>query len=469
MIREGKGGFLNLMSPIKNRLGLFLIIILSALPGVVVLFFADKTFIERFADMPAILLTLGKISGLVGMTMFAITLILAGRFKFLEDYFGGLNKIYIVHHILGALSFVLLLTHPLFLAIRIAEKSTRAAAAFLTPGNSATIDFGLLALAGMILILFFMFFVKLPYQWFKNIQKVFGVAFIFAAHHMFLVTSDVSQNNFLRVYMLALSTLGIIVWIYKSLFGNIFPRRFKYSVNAIRQINDKVIEIEMSPITENKKMIFIAGQFVFVKFKNGGISHEEHPFSITSTPKEANFKLAIKALGDYTAELKNLVVGSTAEIDGPFGRFSYLNTTSSNFASQKQDAHAGMRSSATNNQIWIAGGIGITPFLSMAKSLPNNSEYKIDLYYCAKNKDEAVFIEELKKIAEQNKSFRVILRCEIEEGFLNIAAIKARSNELTDKSFFICGPPIMMKNLRQQLLLAGVSKKDIHSEEFSMS
>jgi len=58
---------------------------------------------------------IGQVLGLVGMAMFALNLVLSARLKRLEGLFGGMNKIYIAHHILGGLAFVLLLLHPLFI------------------------------------------------------------------------------------------------------------------------------------------------------------------------------------------------------------------------------------------------------------------------------------------------------------------------------------------------------------------
>jgi len=118
------------------------------------------------------------------------------------------------------------------------------------------------------------------------------------------------------------------------------------------------------------------------------------------------------------------------------------------------------------DQIWIAGGIGIAPFLGMARDLASGPDYKITLYYCAKTEDEMMFFGELMDIAARNSNFKVIGFCQNKEGFLTASAIKATSGDFLNKDILLCGPPAMMSDLRKQLVSAGLANKNIHSEEF---
>jgi len=95
---------------------------------------------------------------------------------------------------------------------------------------------------------------------------------------------------------------------------------------------------------------FNPGQFVFISFNQESLS-ESHPFPISSGPDENLLRITIKNLGDYTKTLtEKLQKGTIAKIEGPYGVFSYKNTPN-------------------ENQIWIAGGIGITPFVSFIKDM----------------------------------------------------------------------------------------------------
>jgi len=433
------------MIRIKNNLGWLIIIFLSLLP-IIFWYFSKPIISARFVNSTVALTSLGQITGLVGMAMFSLTLILSSRLKFLENYFGGLNKIYITHHLFGSTAFILLLFHPLILAGKFAQVSIRSAALFLLPSSDWPINFGIIALLLMMILLVLTFFIKLPYQIWKFSHKFLGFAFFFAALHSFFIPSDISRDPILRIYILALAGMGIIAFIYRAVLAKFFVRYFEYSVEKVKILAENVVEIIMS--AKGKRINFTPGQFVFVSFAGNNISTEPHPFSISSAVSEGNLKLTIKSLGDYTSQLKNLKAGVLAKIEGPFGKFSYQNVEN-------------------KNQIWIAGGIGITPFLSMARSL-ENTEYKIDLYYCVNNEKEAVFLEELLKISQQNLNFRVVPFYSEKQGFINAESIQKISGELNNKEIFLCGPPAMMKSLREQFLKLKISRKNIHSEEFQL-
>jgi len=432
------------MPKIKNNLGWVIFIVLSLVP--VVFWYFLKPINARFVSLTTSLTSLGQITGLVGMAMFSLTLVLSARLKFLENYFGGLNKVYIAHHIFGSIAFILLLFHPLILAGKFIQVSIRSAALFLLPGGDWTNNFGIIALALMMLFLILTFFTKLPYQIWKFSHKFLGAAFFFAGLHSFFINSDISRDPFLRVYMFTLAGIGFATFIYHSILSKFLVKYFEYKIENIKILAENVVEIAMKP--QNQKINFMPGQFVFVSFISDGISAESHPFSISSAISDKDLKLAIKSLGNYTSQLKNLKIGDIAKIEGPFGRFSCQNFEN-------------------KNQIWIAGGIGITPFLSMARNL-KNSENKIDLYYCLNNENEAVFLGELSKISERKSNFRVIPFYSNKRGFIDGGTIQKLSGDLQNKEIFLCGPPAMMKTLREQFLRLKIPNKNIHSEEFQL-
>src|SRR5512147_29318 len=75
----------------------------------------------------------GQVAGLVGMAMLSIAFVLSSRARFLEDYFGGLDKMYRLHHRLGQTAFVLLLIHPVVQALRFIPDRFESALLFLFP------------------------------------------------------------------------------------------------------------------------------------------------------------------------------------------------------------------------------------------------------------------------------------------------------------------------------------------------
>ncbi|MGZ6004755.1 MAG: ferredoxin reductase family protein [Candidatus Saccharimonadales bacterium] len=428
--------------------------------------------LNTIAGFPSIMLAVGRVTGLVGMIMYALNLVYSTRLKFLERWFGGLNRVYIAHHLLGGLALVMLSLHPFTLALRYVQVSMKQAALLLLPNGLTPISalfktgtaehlivleqwavfLGIVAFWGMVGLLLVTFFIKIPYRLWLFTHKFLGAAFFLAGLHVLFVTSDTSKNGALKYYILLMSLIGILAFIYRTLMGSILIRKYRYKVDRVQVVAGNVTHMYMS--SAEKLLSFKPGQFVFVRFLNGKqdkINREWHPFSISSAPGDGSLRLSVKGLGDYTNNLVAIRPGTTAEIEGAYGRFTYTNFKNM-------------------NQIWIAGGIGITPFLSMAASLPNDG-YKIDLYYSVKTESEVIDWNKLYDTAmSRSGNFRVIPYVgDKQKGFLNADYIEQTSGGLTGKDFFICGPPPMMKSMRDQLKKKHIPRSAIHSEEFAMS
>jgi predicted ferric reductase len=399
----------------------------------------------RFIDLNTTITSFGQMAGLVGVVLFSLVLILGGRFKFLDKYFYGINRAYAFHHKIGAVAFSLLLFHPLFLAVKYINFSLLDAALFLLPSSNLAIDYGLVALVLMMILIGLTFYARMKYQNWKFFHKFMVLVFIFAIGHSFFITSDISRDIILRIYILGLAAVGLSVGFCQVVFSRSINRNFKYIIKKVISLNNNVMAIEMEP--GGRAIKFVPGQFVFVSFTSRGINPEIHPFSISSAPREKTLQLVIKSLGDFTSELKKLQVGEAAVLEGPFGKFSYQNITN-------------------RNQIWIAGGVGVTPFVSMAKSLSDPS-FKIDMYYSVANKEEAVLLTDLFKIATVNKNFKIIPWYSSEKSYIDAKAISGLSGGLDNKDILLCGPPVFMKALRKQFIELKISRQRIHWEKFN--
>lgn len=427
----------------RDMTGIIFIVALPAIALLLWLFSPDVSL--DFNDKWDFLFFLGKAFGVVGMIMFAISLILSAKFKFLEDFFFGLNRVYIKHSQIGQIAFMLMLFHPLLLLFEYTDLTFGGAIEFFSLGGSLAQSFGVVSLYLMIILIFLTLYFRPKYHIWKLTHKFMGLAFFFAGLHVFLIPSDTQVFMPLRIYVLGISAFALYAFFFHTIFGFLTTKKYSYVVSEIKNF-DNIIEIKLNPIG-SKKLKFTSGQFAFISFKDKNIGTESHPFSFSSGSGEDSISFTIKNLGDFTSNLKNLKVGTEVFIEGPFGKFSY------SLADFK-------------NQIWIAGGIGITPFLSMAKTLPKDGEYKVDLYYCVRNREEAVYLDELNSL--NNPNLKIIPFYSNTEGFINANAISSKSNGLKDKSIFICSPVAMLETLKRQLSISGVPREIIHSEEFSL-
>ena len=453
----------------EHLIGWGVTIVLCLIPVVLWVDIHPLSTIQGFSPT---MLAIGRVTGLVGMVMYALNLVYATRLRFLERWFGGLNRVYIAHHLLGGLALIFLAFHPFFLSMRYLQVSMKQAALILLPNgltplsallntkaemHAAVIEqwavfLGIIAFWGMVGLLLITFFVKIPYRVWLFTHKFLGVAFFLAGLHVLFVTSDTTKSGALKYYILLMTAIGLAAFVYRTLMGKILIRKYQYKLAAVKTEAGNVTHMEFDPMQQ--KMSYKPGQFVFVRFLNAGhdkISKEWHPFSISSAPADNMLRLSVKGLGDYTNNLINIKPGTVAEIEGAYGRFTYTNVKNL-------------------NQIWIAGGIGITPFLSMAQTLPQTG-YKIDLYYSVKTSSELIDWQKLYDTAmAKDGNFRVIPYIgDQQPSFLSADFIEQTSNGFKGKEIFLCGPPPMMKSLRQQLKAKSVPSTSIHSEEFAMS
>jgi predicted ferric reductase len=429
------------MDKILKKSGWYILTTLILLPLIFWLFMEPLNV--RFMGANGFVKSLGDITGLVGMAAFSLVIILSARLKLFEKFFNGINEVYTAHHFLGGIAFSLLLFHPLLLAYNYLLFSVESAALFLLPSaNNWAKNFGIAGLLIMIITLAITFYTKLKYQTWKYTHKFLGLAFVFAVFHTFMGYGDVYSNIFLRIYFFILSALGIAAFLYRALFANFLVKTFEYKIKNIESKPDKIWELELEP--KDKEINLKPGQFGFIKIINQHMSKEAHPFSFSSTTGNP-LKIAIKELGDYTKKINELRVGDLVFIEGPYGAFNFRNY--------------GVE------QVWIGGGVGITPFLSMARSLSEKDYgYKIKLYYLARDQGYLTFKDDFEKINLANKNLEVFFWPTSEKGLLTAKEIKVTKNS----DILICGPSPMMNSLKEQFNKIGVSKRKIHTEEFSL-
>lgn len=440
---------LKIMTQLRQNVGWILVIVIAAVP--MALWALGQPLKFRFVNPSITLTSLGQLSALVGTAMYAITLFLSTRMRFMDRWFFGINKVYKIHHNLGIFAFLLLLLHPLLLAVAYGLISWRSAAELLIPRNDWPRTVGIIALVPMMGLMIITLYGKLRYQVLKFFHQFLGLAFLIASYHILLMPSDIARIKPLRYYMVALVILGIFSYLYKTFFGRLTAKRYEFTVTAVRP-QGAMFEIEMQPRRE--RLEYLPGQFIFISFHNRELSPEVHPFSISSAPTRRSGKVNVfvKPIGEYTKKLAELKAGTPATIEGPFGSFVF-------FRGEHRE------------QVWIAGGSGIGPFIGMARSLLWESEhhgYSINLFYSVKQRNQLSGIEELLEIASIVRGFKVIPVVTDEEGFITAKKIAEKSKGLKDKEIFICAPPPMMKSLTEQLNSLGVPAFNIHTEEFQL-
>lgn len=426
----------------KNKFNFGLILSLLVSLITIFIWFIVRSGTPTFETYSSFTHSFGQLFGLIGVALFSLSLLFMTRFKFLENLFGGLDKMYEYHHKFGIISFILILFHPILLVLKFVPSNFKLAAKYLLPSGAWSVNFGIIALGIMILLIVLTMFIYLKYQKWKFSHKFLGLVYMLTLLHIFLVTTDISRYLALKVYMIILSIMGIISFIY-SIFIRPNVNQYSYELSNL-EIRNKVILLKMRPL--GKKLNFKSGQFVFIRIKDKSFSKEQHPFSIVSSPQEEEITLGIKQSGDYTYSLSDLKMGTKIDLEGSYGGFWNLE--------------------AKKNKLIIAGGIGITPFISILSSLKHSE--KVDLYYCTSTKSEMVFLKELKKIIILNKNIKLIEWNSDEKGRINFSIINKLTTDLDKKDILICGPSSLTNSLYKDFKKNKIKVKNIYFENFNI-
>jgi ferredoxin-NADP reductase len=190
-----------------------------------------------------------------------------------------------------------------------------------------------------------------------------------------------------------------------------------------------------------------------------GTEAARHAFSIVSAPHEGELVIATRMRDSaFKKALARLGVGASAEIDGPFGSLTLHN---------KQARAA----------VFIAGGIGITPFMSMLRHATHAAlAQRLVLLYSNRRPEDSAFLSELQRMEGENRNFRLVATMtQMQDsrqpwtgatGMIDEALLKSIGAGLPDPVWYVAGPPAMVGALRAALERAGVDGDDIRSEEF---
>lgn len=199
-------------------------------------------------------------------------------------------------------------------------------------------------------------------------------------------------------------------------------------------------------------MSYTAGQFMYLTPYDPELEAgrgEEHPYTISSAPSEEVVRVGIKALGDASRALQTVKPGTAVQIEGPYGQFFE-------------------RCDPQRKQLWFGGGIGITPFVSGARTLQRQpgSGLDVTLIYLANRLERAYYMDELREIAEGHPHFDARIHYFQDRGPVDEAFIRSHCPDLEEREIYICGPPGMVQHLMGLLSRAGVPKGRIHTEAF---
>ncbi|GBG00763.1 ferric reductase [Azospira sp. I13] len=401
-----------------------------------------------------------QFSGILAMGAMSIGMILALRPVFLEPWLGGMDKAYRLHKWLGISALVLATIHWLWAKgpkwavgwgwLERPPRGPRLEESielfrFFQSQRGLAEDIGEWAFYGAVVLILLALAKRFPYRHFHLAHRLLAPIYLLLAFHSVVLLRFRDWNEALGL-ALALLVAGGCISAGVSLAGRVGIRR-----QVVGEIEDLALHQDNRVLKVGLRLRdrwpgHGAGQFAFVTFDP---QEGAHPFTISSAWRgDGRLLFLIKGLGDYTSRLPALLhKGDLVTIEGPYGRFDF--------------------DSGKPRQTWVAGGIGITPFMARMQALalaPDGKE--VDLFYSTSAPD-ADFIARVGSLAVA-AGVRLHVVVASRDGRLDAATLCERVPDWQQGDFWFCGPSAFGQTLRDDLVARGLSPQDFHQELFDM-
>ncbi|HCF5089256.1 TPA: ferredoxin reductase family protein [Pseudomonas aeruginosa] len=392
-------------------------------------------------------IALGIALGAASIAAMSLTLILSTRPRWAEPLFGGLDRMYEVHKWLGIAALALMIGHNTF------EPELENVVRETRLGEFAS-DVGEVAFNGLIGLILISWIkripftrLELPWSIWRFTHRFTGLLFAVAALHQFAVDKPSGLDGTLDLYLNALSLAGLAAWLFMQFVAPYLRPRAFVLENIDR--HGSVAEVTLRP--EGRALRWRPGQFAFLSAPDAGMA-EAHPFTIASAPRaDGHLRFGIKALGGWTRRLpERLAHGQRLRVEGPYGRFVFRKRA--------------------RRQVWLAGGIGITPFLAWAEALTDTDQQEIALVWVVTTRTEAFAAERLAAIAARHAGLTVHIVASAEDGRFTAQRLTqlVPPFPLHESELFYCGPTGLRDAVVSGLQAAGQRPRRVHHEAFEL-
>lgn len=399
-------------------------------------------------------------TGILAIGVMSVSMMLAVRPVVVESWFGGLDKMYRLHKWLGIKGVTIAVCHLLFaksagwlvglgwlarpVRHRNGSRSGGLSGFFHEQrGLAESIgEWGLYALTVLVLLAIWKQF---SYRNFSRSHRLLAIVYLSLVFHSVVLMRFGDWGKVIGPVMAVLLAGGTIAAFF-SLFRKVgaWHRATGEIAGITRHMDNRVLRVGVdltSPWPGH-----VEGQFAFLTLDQ---REGPHPFTIATTwNHDGKLSFLIKGIGDYTETLADrLKLGDKVIVEGPYGRFDF--------------------SGDKPRQIWIAGGIGIAPFIARMEALAEHPDgIAVDLFYSTSSPDEGFIAE----VSDQAKSANVRLHVVIpaRDGRLSAERIPNLIPDWKSASFWFCGPAEFGRSLLKTLKSQGLSTDDFHEELFEM-
>ncbi|MFN2536408.1 MAG: ferric reductase-like transmembrane domain-containing protein [Pseudonocardiaceae bacterium] len=398
--------------------------------------------------------------GLLATSMLVCAVVLPSRVRSLTRTF-GIDGVLGIHRFVG-LAVVLLVGLHIVLVV-VAKPANLALFDMMHAPNRARAAVGAtVALGALIALTVLRRRLRHRYEvWRWAHLALAGTALVLSALHIWWLNHLVRDASMRALFTVL--ALGVLVVLgYRWLWMPVFGAGRKYVVREVRPESSTVSTLVLEPRRSRSRrgyraLEFAPGQFAWLRLSPSARS-EEHPFTIASSAHLGLWtEFTIRHSGDFTSQLRLLRPGSPVWVDGPHGAFT-------------------LDLRRTTGLVMIAGGVGITPMMSMLRTLAHRRDRRPHrLLVIAATIEELLFRSEIRQLQQRlDLTVVEVLRRpppswtgpsgRVDENLLTeVLPGKFRRNQL---DYYLCGPPAMVDDVLTVLGGLEVPQPRIHTEQF---
>jgi predicted ferric reductase len=382
-----------------------------------------------------------KLSAFLAFGWLVAVLVLASRHHAFEQRLGGLDAMYLMHHIAGMSALVFMVLHPALLAVAFRDSLSTSSWFLPWAGVDTLLGTAAALLAAMLVLLSICHW--LPYQRWLVTHRGMGAVLALSALHTFRIGSNVggAMGGILYAYLV----IGTAAYLYKVF---LYPRLGPSAPAEVASLSIEDGATVLGLRLSRRLAPIQPGQFVYVSLHDPSVPPEPHPFSVVRA-EEGRLTLAIAPSGDYTHEVRKVSVGSRATVYGPYG------------AMHRHYLRKGKAA------LWIAGGIGITPFVSLWEHAAEaRGDLPVALIWSVRGAGTPFLTHAIHGANSEGMTY--IQWDSRTSGRLTGAKVAELAPfAVADANVMLCGPNAMMYDLSKQLISLGVPAGNIYYETFS--
>jgi predicted ferric reductase len=392
--------------------------------------------------------------GYSGLAMMGLQFGLTARFRHVTEPWGE-DVIYHFHRQISLIAVGLVIAHPLILFV-VRPELLALLNSIQAPWRARFAALSTYSLIALVVMALWRAKLNISYETWHLTHIVLAVVAVTAGLLHMVGWGSYLTDPWKRALWIGLTIFWIGLLLYVRIVKPLFMLRRPYRVSEVRQERGDTSTLVMHP-DGHPGFRFSPGQFGWLTLWGSPFKITGHPFSFASSAEvtDGRVEMSIRNLGDFTSAIDKVPVGQRVYLDGPYGAFTIGNPA---------DMH-----------VLIAGGVGVTPMMSMIRTLADRSDTRpVILLYGSRDWESITFREELEALkARLNLTVVHVLANPSagwtgEQGFITADVFKRHlPPPYAGHEYFICGPDVMMDAIERALGEMNVPLSKYHSERYS--